>query len=156
MKKETIKTMMSSTRHTWKTPALLKENLYKFFNIDFDPCPTDPDFDGLRIEWKSRNYVNPPYGRKIGLWIRKSYKESRKGKLVVLLIPARTDTKYWHQYVMKAHEIFFIRGRLKFDDGKNPAPFPSAIVVFKGNIKRLVNFPIIRSLNADASSITDP
>lgn len=78
------------------------------------------------------NYVNPPYGRELGKWITKGYEEWKKGKTVVFLIPSRTDTRAWHDYCMKASEIRFIKGRLKFDDQKNPAPFPSAIVIFRG------------------------
>jgi hypothetical protein len=77
------------------------------------------------------NYVNPPYGRGIGAWIEKGYAEYLKGKTVVFLIPSRTDTRWWHDYCMKADEIRFIKGRLKFDDQENSAPFPSAIVVFR-------------------------
>ena len=76
--------------------------------------------------------MNPPYGREVGVWIEKAYKESLKGAIVVCLIPSRTDTKYWHDYCMKANEIRFIKGRLKFGDSKNSAPFPSAIVIFNG------------------------
>ena len=76
--------------------------------------------------------MNPPYGREVGVWIEKAYNESLKGATVVCLIPSRTDTKYWHDYCMKASEIRFIKGRLKFGDSKNSAPFPSAIVIFNG------------------------
>ena len=72
--------------------------------------------------------MNPPYGREIGHWIEKAYRE--REALVVCLIPARTDTKYWHEYCMKANEIRFISGRVKFGDGCQPAPFPSCLVVF--------------------------
>lgn len=76
--------------------------------------------------------MNPPYGRKIGSWVKKAKEAARQGKAtVVCLLPARTDTAWWHDYVMKADEIRLIRGRLKFGDGKGNAPFPSAIVVFK-------------------------
>ena len=79
--------------------------------------------------------MNPPYGREIGKWIEKAYKESLKGAVVICLIPSRTDTKYWHNFIFPyASDIKFIKGRLKFGDGKNPAPFPSALVEFK--IKR--------------------
>ena len=74
--------------------------------------------------------MNPPYGRKIGLWIEKGFNEWKKGKIVVFLIPSRTDTRYWHKFIMKATEIRFLEGRLKFDDSGKPAPFPSAVVVF--------------------------
>lgn len=76
--------------------------------------------------------MNPPYGRELPKWIAKGYEEWKKGKTVVFLIPSRTDTKFWHNYCMKATEIRFIKGRLKFDDQENSAPFPSAIVIFKG------------------------
>lgn len=119
-----------SERLDWKTPTAVYDKLNDEFEFDFDPCPTDPDFDGLAVEWGNRNFVNPPYGREIPKWIKKGYEESKKGKLVVFLIPSRTDTRWWHDYVMKAKEIRFIKGRLKFDDHKNSAPFPSAVVVF--------------------------
>jgi len=119
-------------RLDWRTPKKLYEELDKEFNFDFDPCPVNPAFDGLEIEWGERNFVNPPYGREIGKWVKKGYEESRKGKLVVFLIPSRTDTRWWHDYIMKADEIRFIRGRLKFDEYNNSAPFPSAVVIFNG------------------------
>jgi len=124
------KVMFSSLRLDWKTPEALYNKLDEEFSFDFDPCPSDPTFDGLKVEWGYRNFVNPPYGREIGKWMRKAYEEWKKGKLVVMLIPSRTDTQWWHEYVMKATEIRFVRGRLKFDGHKNSAPFPSAIVVF--------------------------
>lgn len=77
------------------------------------------------------NYINPPYGRDIGKWIKKAFEQWKLGKVCVLLIPSRTDTKWWHQYCMQATEIRFIKGRLKFDDQENSAPFPSAIVIFE-------------------------
>ena len=79
--------------------------------------------------------LQSPYGRKIGKWLRKGYEESLKGSLVVFLIPSRTDTKWWHEYVFKASEIRFIRGRLKFGNAQNSAPFPSVIVVFDGKMR---------------------
>ena len=78
------------------------------------------------------NYVNPPYGRELPRWIEKGFDEWHEGKTVVFLIPSRTDTRWWHDFCMKASEIRFIRGRLKFDDQANSAPFPSAIVIFRG------------------------
>lgn len=87
-------------------------------------------WDGLYINWGSRTFCNPPYSQ-IKYWIRKAWEESQLGKTVVLLIPSRTDTRWWHEYVMKG-EIRFIRGRLRFGSAKFNAPFPSAIVIFKG------------------------
>ena len=76
-------------------------------------------------------FCNPPYGRELGKWVRKCYEESRKGSLVVMLIPARTDTAYFHDYIYhKAKEVRFIRGRLHFNDCPNAAPFPSMVVIF--------------------------
>jgi site-specific DNA-methyltransferase (adenine-specific) len=100
------------------------------FQFTFDPCPSNPTFDGLSVEWGESNFVNPPYGRKIGKWLKKGFEESKKGRVVVFLIPSRTDTKWWHDYVMKAKEIRFIKGRLKFKGATNSAPFPSAVVIF--------------------------
>ena len=78
--------------------------------------------------------MNPPYGRVIKDWIKKAYEEAQKDNTtVVALIPARTDTRYWHDYVMKAQAIYFVKGRLKFGNGGNSAPFPSAVVVFNGS-----------------------
>ena len=76
--------------------------------------------------------MNPPYGREIGKWLKKAYESSINGAIVVCLIPARTDTAWWHDYVMKG-KIRFIRGRLKFGGSKNSAPFPSAIVIFQAD-----------------------
>jgi phage N-6-adenine-methyltransferase len=110
-------------------------------NFDLDVCALPenakckkyftPEIDGLKQEWTGAVWCNPPYGRQIKHWIKKGYESSLKGAKVVMLIPARTDTTYWHDYVMKG-EIEFIRGRLKFGDSKNSAPFPSAVVIFKG------------------------
>ena len=79
--------------------------------------------------------MNPPYGRTIGLWMKKAYEESCNGALVVCLVPARTDTKWWHDYSMKG-EVIFLRGRLKFGGHKNSAPFPSAIIIFDKETKK--------------------
>lgn len=76
-------------------------------------------------------FCNPPYGREIGKWVRKAYEESKKGPTVVMLLPARTDTKWFHDYIYGKAEIRFIRGRLKFGGGENSAPFPSMVVVFQ-------------------------
>ena len=121
----------SSQRLDWKTPKEVYQTLDAEFNFDFDPCPTNPKFDGLKVEWKKSNFVNPPYGKELPKWIKKGYEQSRIGKTVVFLIPSRTDTRWWHEYCMKADEIRFIKGRLKFDGQKSSAPFPSAIIVFR-------------------------
>ena len=80
-----------------------------------------------------RAFVNPPYGREISKWVEKSFREGHKDNtLVVMLIPARTDTKYFHDYILHRAEIRFVSGRLKFGDGSNSAPFPSMVVIFRG------------------------
>ena len=123
-----------STTDNWSTPKDVYRTLDAEFGFDYDPCPLaeQPLFDGLETEWGEVSFVNPPYS-KIKAWCRKAYEEWQKGKTVVMLIPSRTDTSYWHDYIMKASEIRFIRGRLKFGDSKNSAPFPSAIVVFRSS-----------------------
>jgi hypothetical protein len=88
--------------------------------------------DGLQQKWKGVCWMNPPYGKEIKKWMKKAYESSLEGATVVCLVPSRTDTKWWHEYAMKG-EIEFIKGRLKFGGSKNSAPFPSAVVVFKGN-----------------------
>jgi len=129
--------LFTSNTDLWSTPQSLFDELDKEFHFTLDVCATDENAkceryftkedDGLSQEWKGVCWMNPPYGREIGKWIKKAY-ESRA--TVVCLIPARTDTAWWHDYVMKAKEIRYIRGRLKFGGSKNSAPFPSAIVVF--------------------------
>lgn len=137
----------SSKTDEWETPQDLFDNLNKIHSFGIDVCATKENAkckyyyskseDGLTIDWKehlnkldeSAYWMNPPYGRTIGLWMKKAYEESLKGCKVVCLVPARTDTKWWHEYAMRG-KIEFIRGRLKFGGHKNSAPFPSAIVIF--------------------------
>ena len=92
--------------------------------------------DGLAQSWKGEvSYVNPPYGRALKNWIKKAYEETKDANTtVVMLIPARTDTNYWHDYVMQASEVRFVRGGIKFGGGEtdDPAPFPSVVVIFRG------------------------
>jgi hypothetical protein len=122
----------SSLRMDWKTPKAVYQVLDSEFHFDHDPCPPNYEVDGLTSSWGGANYVNPPYGRELPKWIEKGFEQWQEGKTVVFLIPSRTDTRWWHDYCMKASEIRFIKGRLKFDDQENPAPFPSAIIVFRG------------------------
>lgn len=145
MNKETQQAMFSSKTGEWATPQDFFDKLnWRFGPFDLDPCadPTNTKCanfyteieDGLSKDWSGHTaFVNPPYGRGIENWISKGYLESRKNNTrIVMLIPARTDTKYWHNYVMKADEVYFVKGRLKFGDSQNSAPFPSAVVVFDG------------------------
>jgi len=130
MKMNKFKGLFTSVSVHWATPMALYRTLDAEFNFNDDPCPLIPESDGLSRSWGDRTFCNPPYGKAIGLWLKKAYQESHQAKLVVCLIPSRTDTQWWHDYVMKAEEIRFIRGRLKFGGSQNSAPFPSAIVIF--------------------------
>lgn len=120
--------LFSSERQNWRTPKAFYQALDSEFNFDFDPCPPNPTFNGLEVSWGKMNFCNPPYNQ-IAKWVERAWLQRMIGKKTVLLIPARTDTKWWHEYIMKAKEIRFIKGRLKFDEHKNSAPFPSCIVV---------------------------
>ena len=134
----------SSKTNEWSTPQAFFDELNKEFNFTLDPCATSENAkcnkyftvedDGLKQDWsKDTVFMNPPYGREIKYWVQKAYEESLKGATVVCLIPSRTDTKYWHDYIFgKADDIRFLKGRLKFGGSKNPAPFPSAVIVYKG------------------------
>ena len=125
------KSLFKSMRLDWKTPKMVYQVLDAEFNFDFDPCPPNPNFNGLDVSWGERNFVNPPYGTEINNWADKAIEEYQKGKIVVMLIASRTDTKWWHRLMNQATEIRFIKGRLKFDDSINAAPFPSAIIILK-------------------------
>ena len=128
-----FKGLMTSLSPHWATPKWLYDELDGEFHFDFDPCPLGGGVDGLNVEWGNINFINPPYGRKISLWIYRAYCKSQIGKVCVMLLPSRTDTYWWHEYVMKADEIRFIKGRLKFGESKNSAPFPSCVVIFRGD-----------------------
>tara|TARA_R110002126_G_C10050587_1_gene460281 strand:- start:38 stop:454 length:417 start_codon:yes stop_codon:yes gene_type:complete len=135
--------MNKSTTDSWSTPTNIKSTLQEEFNFDeYDPCPLNdnPDFDGLEEEWANKTFVNPPYSKlkttiKNGLgWVEKAHIEAQKGKLVVMLIPARTDTTWFHDIILKNnYEVRFIKGRLKFGGKKGCAPFPSILVIMKKN-----------------------
>lgn len=144
--------MFSNKNNAWCTPRDFFDKLNKEFNFTLDPCCTKksalckkfytPDEDGLKQDWSNeRVFVNPPYGREIKKWVKKCWLESNKAEVIVMLIPSRTDTSYFHDFIYNKAEIRFIRGRLKFIDldykGKeedrkmSPAPFPSMLVIFK-------------------------
>ena len=142
------KLMFSSKEEKWQTPQDLFDTLDLEFNFTLDPCCQHdsakcekhytPYEDGLIQDWSNDIvFVNPPYGRELKKWVKKSYDESLKGATVVMLIPSRTDTSYFHDYIYHKAEIRFLRGRIKFIDPvtkkqKDAAPFPSAIIIFKG------------------------
>ncbi len=131
----------SSKSNEWATPQSLFDELNEVWGFQLDVCATPENAkcekfftesdDGLSQDWGEHVcWMNPPYGRGIKHWIKKAHDSAENGATVVCLLPSRTDTAYWHDYVMKG-DITFIRGRLKFGDAKNCAPFPSAIVVFQ-------------------------
>ncbi len=137
------KVLFSSATDLWATPQSLFDELNAEFNFNLDPCAIHenakcqryftPQVNGLNQDWGGQNvFCNPPYGRQIYDWVKKCYEESRKpNTIVVMLIPARTDTRYFHEYIYhKAREIRFLKGRIKFGNSKSGAPFPSMIVVF--------------------------
>ena len=138
----------SSETDLWATP----QDTFDALNAEFGPFDVDvcavagnakcarfytPETDGLAQDWApSRCWMNPPYGRTIARWMCKAWEESLRGATVVCLVPARTDTAWWHDYAMKG-QIRFLRGRLKFGNAKHSAPFPSAVVVFPANKAQL-------------------
>lgn len=135
--------LFSSKTEDWATPPGLFRQLNEEFDFNLDPCASlenhvcekyfTKEDDGISKNWGGYNvFCNPPYGRQINRWVKKCYEESKKDNtIVVMLIPARTDTKWFHDYIYHRAEIRFIRGRLKFGDSKNSAPFPSMIVIFR-------------------------
>ena len=126
------KGLFTSASQHWATPKELYDELDKEFHFNDDPCPLNGQ-GGLSRMWGSSTFCNPPYGKEITVWLFEACAQSRfRGITVVCLVPSRTDTRWWHDYCMKASEIRFLRGRLKFGGAKNSAPFPSAIVIFRG------------------------
>jgi phage N-6-adenine-methyltransferase len=132
--------LFSSLTDVWATPQDVFDLLDSEFHFELDVCAIpgnakcrryfSPAQNGLRQEWKGVCWMNPPYGREIGHWMKKAYESSLKGATVVCLVPARTDTAWWHDYATKG-EIRFVRGRLRFGNAESAAPFPSAIVIFR-------------------------
>ena len=132
----------------WETPAWMFEQLNNEFLFNLDPCATAENHkcdkyytkedDGLLQDWGGYSvFCNPPYGRKIKDWVKKAYYESKKDNTtVVMLVPARTDTKWFHEYIYHRSEVRFVRGRLKFGSAKNSAPFPRMIFIFRSPVQR--------------------
>jgi phage N-6-adenine-methyltransferase len=131
--------MFSSKTDLWATPQDFFDKLNALHGFELDVCATPDNAkcnkyftvadDGLAQQWLGVCWMNPPYGRDIKAWMKKAYESSLNGAKVVCLVPARTDTQWWHDYAMKG-QIEFIKGRLKFGGHKDSAPFPSAVVVF--------------------------
>ena len=131
------KGMMTSKTDVWETPQAFFNEINKEFNFTLDVCCNEDNHkcdlyftekeNGLTQKWTGICWMNPPYGRDIIKWVKKA---DESNCLVVGLLPARTDTKWFHDYCIK-HEVRFIKGRLKFGGSKNSAPFPSMLVIFK-------------------------
>ena len=136
--------MYSSKTDQWATPPDFFQELNGEFGFDLDPCADEENHkcerfftkeqNGLLQDWGGcRVFCNPPYGKEIGAWVEKAYHEGHKERtLVVMLIPARTDTKYFHDFILHRAEVRFVRGRLKFGGAAAGAPFPSMLVIFRG------------------------
>jgi phage N-6-adenine-methyltransferase len=136
----------ASTNAAWETPTDFLDRLYPIFGrFDLDPCSprrTRPpvkarshytaEDDGLSLAWHGVVFVNPPYGRELPAWIAKADSEVEQGnaRMVVALIPARTDTRYWHQHIAAKADVYFLKGRLRFQNANQCAPFPSAVVIW--------------------------
>jgi len=132
--------LFRSSREDWETPPDLFNLLDREFRFERDLCASQtnrkcPTFysrrqDALSKPWSGTCWMNPPYGRAIGAWVRKARQESARGATVVCLLPARTDTRWWHRDVMRSDTIRFLLGRITFVGARSAAPFPSAVVVF--------------------------
>ena len=130
----------SSATDLHATPQDFYDKLNAEFNFELDVCANadnakcdkfyTKEDDGLSQEWAGVIWMNPPYGREIGKWMKKAHESTLNGAIVVCLVPSRTDTKWWHDYCIN-HEVRFIKGRLKFGNAKNSAPFPSAVIIMR-------------------------
>ena len=138
--------MFSSATGEWETPQDLFDRLDALYHFNLDVCATPENAkceryftkeqDGLSKNWGGYcAWCNPPYGREIGAWVRKGYESAKEpGTTVVMLLPARTDTRWFHEYC-RFGDVIFLKGRLKFGGNANPAPFPSMIVKFQSGMK---------------------
>ena len=134
--------LFSSATDMWETPKAFFAALDAEFHFDTDVCAVrenakcrnffSPEQDGLSVPWSGMCWCNPPYGREIGKWVKKAHDTAQAGTAdVVMLLPARTDTRWFHEYIYGNAEIRFVKGRLKFGDSKAGAPFPSMVVIFR-------------------------
>lgn len=138
------KALYTSRTDEWSTPQNMFDELHREFNFTVDAAASkdnakckryfDKETNGLMQNWAGETvWCNPPYGRQIGKWMKKALVESRHPRTtVVMLVPVRTETAWFHDYVYHRAEIRFLRGRLKFGGAKNNAPFPSMVVIYRG------------------------
>lgn len=140
--------LYSSKTDDWYTPQYLFDALNNEFHFDLDPCADETNHkydlyytreqDGLKQDWSGkRAFINPPYGKETDLWVKKAHDEVLYGdcEIAVMMLAARTDTKYFHEYIYHKAEIRFLKGRIKFGGSKNAAPFPSMIVIYRKDNK---------------------
>lgn len=135
----------SSKTDMWATPQDFFDALDAEFHFTLEACAVKenakceayytPEQDGLDQPWTGRVWCNPPYGRNVGQWVKKAHDTASGGGFVVMLLPARTDTRWFHDYIYGKTEVRFIKGRLKFGSCQNAAPFPSMVVIFGGEHK---------------------
>ena len=133
--------MFSSKTDLWETPKDFFDKLDAEFRFNLDVCALPenakcaafytPEMDGLSQPWYGNCWCNPPYGRQVGRWVAKAAQSAAEGATVVMLLPARTDTAWFHDYIYGRAEVRFVRGRLKFGGSANSAPFPSMVVIFR-------------------------
>lgn len=131
----------SSETDLWSTPQDFYCALHEEFGFNTDVCATadntkcthyfTKEEDGLSKEWHGVCWMNPPYAREIGKWVKKASEAAQEGATVVCLVPSRTDTRWWHEYIQDRSEVRFVKGRLKFGGARYNAPFPCAIVIFR-------------------------
>jgi site-specific DNA-methyltransferase (adenine-specific) len=142
MNDNTIKVLFSSKDQSHATPQDFFDKIDKEFNFDLDVCATSQsakcskfftkEDDAFKQDWVGNCWMNPPYGREIIHWMKKAWEEHQKhGNTIVCLVPARTDTNWWHNYVEGKAKVRFIKGRLKFGNATNSAPFPSVLVIYQ-------------------------
>ena len=136
------KSLLSTGKNDWETPKDFFEKLNKEFHITLDPCASEENHkcekfytekeNGLLQDWSGEVvFCNPPYtAKEQDVWVKKCYEESKRAT-VVMLVPARTDTKRFHKYILPYAEIRFLKGRLTFVGAKDPAPFPNMVVIFR-------------------------
>ena len=157
-------TAASSAHEAWTTPREVLEKLYRVIGDDFDLDPCSPvrsgprapvrarlryvtEDDGLALAWRGVVFLNPPYGRALPRWIAKAHAEATVGRVftIIGLVPARTDTRWWHSHVAGHADVWLLKGRLAFGDGANAAPFPSAIAVWnpvpEHRVRMALEFP---------------
>jgi site-specific DNA-methyltransferase (adenine-specific) len=157
--------LFTSRTEEWETPYHVFSAINAEYQFQVDVCATsentkckvyfDKTDDGLQKEWSPyRCWMNPPYGKNISKWMKKAFEESQRGSLVVCLVPSRTDTKWWHDWVMRASEIRFISGRISFGNQKQSAPFPSCIIIYYPELSNpyKLSVPIIKSVRFDKNT----